>query len=329
LKSSIKKIIEYITGSSKTEQRLISGKDCMPESALTEMELIKNIYGKTTGRQYIHIVQSFDPKDNLTHEKANEIGMKLAEKFTGFQAIIATHKDCDHIHNHVLLNSVNFENGLKFQQSKEDMQDVKDFSDKLCLEHGLSIIEKPLANTDIKRNEYQVALKGKSWKIALILTIDKALEISKNKDDFILNMNDFGYGVSWEDSHKRITYTTPDGKRCRDNKLHDNRYLKEEMEFGFRKIEENTRTNTSRTTNITNHNNGNGLYTNDRTVEPTIKSSIIRNRKPEKESIKKQIENAKARIKYIENEKRISELDSNSNSTQHSNHIPNRNNNLR
>lgn len=101
-KSSIKKIIDYITQDSKTEERLISGKDCMPESALAEMELVKDMYNKNTGRQYIHIVQSFDPKDKLSHEVANKIGVLLAEKFEGVQAVIATHKDRQHIHNHIV-----------------------------------------------------------------------------------------------------------------------------------------------------------------------------------------------------------------------------------
>jgi len=313
-KSSIKKIIEYITGSSKTEQRLISGKDCMPESALAEMQLVKNMYGKNTGRQYIHIVQSFDPKDNLTHEKANEIGMKLAEKFIGFQAIIATHKDRDHIHNHVLLNSVNFENGLKFQQSKKDMQGVKYFSDKLCLEHGLSIIEKPSSNTDIQRNEYQVALKGESWKIALILTIDKALEISNSKNDFILNMKHFGFDVSWEDKHKYITYTTPEGKKCRDSKLHDNKYLKEAMEFEFRKIEKNThrKTEQPRGTN-------NGLVAPNRETVGSSESKQNTNIRVEKESIRERLEIEKAKIKRQENEKRANTLDISNSGNSYSN----------
>jgi len=114
----------------------------MPETEIEEMMFTKNMFGKNGGRQYIHIVQSFDPKDELSYETANEIGIKLAEYFVGFQAVVATHKDRDHIHNHILLNSVNFETGLKFQQSKDGMQAVKDFSDKLCLEYGLSVIEK-------------------------------------------------------------------------------------------------------------------------------------------------------------------------------------------
>jgi len=180
--------MEYITKTSKTEQRLISGKDCMPESALAEMETVKNMYGKNDGRQYIHIVQSFDPNDVLSYEDANKVGVLLAERFAGFQAVIATHKDRDHIHNHILLNSVNFETGLKFQQSKKDMQAVKDFSDELCRAHGLSVIEEPSKGTDIQRNEYHAAMRGESWKIALILSIDKSLEISKTKDEFIANM---------------------------------------------------------------------------------------------------------------------------------------------
>lgn len=234
-KSSIKNILEYITQESKTETRLISGKDCMPETALAEMELIKDIYRKKNGRQYIHIVQSFDPKEILTHEQANKIGVELAERFTGFQAVIATHKDRNHIHNHILLNSVNFETGYKFQQSQKEMQLVKDFSDELCLKNGLSIIEKSKNKADINKNEYQVAVKGESWKMKLINSIDSCIEQSESKQGFIDKMNKLGYSVNWSDNRKFITYTTSEGQKCRDKRLHDEKYLKDNMEIAFNK----------------------------------------------------------------------------------------------
>ncbi len=236
-KSSIKKIYNYITQKSKTTDNLISTKDCLKFSAIEEMLLTKNQFNKNTGRQYIHIVQSFDPKDNLSYEQANAIGLKLAEYFNGFQAVVSTHTDKKHIHNHILLNSVNFNTGYKFQQSKNDMQDVKNYSDKLCLQYGLSIIENPSQKGYMKQNEYQVAIKGQSWKIELIIAIDKALSVSTSKLDFINNMELQGYKVNWTDKRKYITFTTPLGKKCRDNKLIDKKYSKEVLEREFRNIE--------------------------------------------------------------------------------------------
>ncbi len=239
-KSSIKKIHSYITQKKKTNDKLISTKDCLKVSAIDEMILTKNQFNKNNGRQYVHIVQSFDPKDNLSYEKANEIGVELAEYFKGFQAIVCTHTDRKHIHNHILLNSVNFETGYKFQQSKKDMEKVKNYSDKLCLQNGLSIIENPKKNTYLKQNEYQVALKGESWKIQLMVDIDSTLKTSTSKKDFINQMAEKSYKVDWSDSKKYITFTTPKGKKCRDNKLRDKKYSKEVLELEFRSIEATT-----------------------------------------------------------------------------------------
>ncbi len=233
-KSSIKKIYAYITQKSKTTDNLISTKDCLKNNAINEMIFTKNFYQKNNGRQYIHIVQSFDPKDKLSYEKANQIGQELAEYFEGFQGVIATHTDRKHVHNHILLNSVNFITGYKFQQSKKDMEKVKNFSDELCLKHGLSIIENPKKNTYLKQNEYQVALKGKSFKIQLMIDLDIAISKSNSKESFIKNMSEQGYEVKWEDNKKYITYTTPQGKKCRCNKLKNTKYTKEGLENEFR-----------------------------------------------------------------------------------------------
>ncbi len=244
-KSSVKKIYNYITKKTKTTDELTSTKDCLKVSAVDEMMFTKNQFNKTGGRQYIHIVQSFDPKDNLTYEKANEVGVQLAEYFKGFQAVICTHTDRNHIHNHILLNSVNYETGYKFQQSKKDIEKVKTYSDKLCLQNGLSIIENPKKNTYLKQNEYQVAIKGESWKIQLIIDIDNVLKSSKSKKDFINQMEQQGYKVDWSDTRKYITYTTPQGKKCRDSKLKDKKYSKEVLESEFRRIETKTYNNES------------------------------------------------------------------------------------
>ncbi len=232
-KSSLKKIIEYITRAEKTEERLISGKDCMAGSAYDEMLIVKQMFGKNYGRDYIHVVQSFDIKDQVSYEMAHKIGQKLAELFTGFQVLLATHKDRRHVHNHLLINSVNFETGLKFQQSKEDMKNIKAISDCLCLEAGLSVIEHA-GGEYVSRGEYKAAEKGESWKFRLINMLDNALEAAKTKEEFILYMELHGYGVKWTDSRYNITYTTPEGFKCRDNKLHDKKYTREAMEDGFR-----------------------------------------------------------------------------------------------
>lgn len=249
-KSTLKHIINYITQEAKTTTELITGKDCTSDNALEEMQTIKNLYNKTTGRQYIHLVQSFSPNDNLTFEKAHEIGLELANQYKGFQVLVATHIDKEHIHNHLVINSVSFENGKKFQQSNKDMEKIKEYSNKLCTENGLATIalkgESKVSN-NLTLKEYQVATKSQSWKMQLINAIDYSMANSLNKNEFISNMTSLGYQVNWTDTRKNITYTTPTGMKCRDNKLYDERYLKENMqnEFNrkFKREKSNTTTN--------------------------------------------------------------------------------------
>ena len=223
-KSTLKHIINYITQDAKTTTELITGKDCTSDNALEEMQTVKNLYNKTTGRQYIHLVQSFSPNDNLSYDKAHEIGLELAKQYKGFQVLVATHTDREHVHNHLVINSVSFEDGKKFQQSKKDMEKIKIHSNELCAKNGLSTISlkgNSKVSNSLTLKEYQVANKGQSWKMQLINAIDYSIENSLTKKDFISNMNSLGYQVNWTDSRKSITYTTPTGMKCRDNKLYD------------------------------------------------------------------------------------------------------------
>ena len=236
-KANIKRIINYVTQDKKTTADLITGKDCMAESCLEEMLYTKNLYNKTGGRQYIHIIQSFDPKDNLTPSQVHNAGLKLANTFNGFQVLVATHIDKEHLHNHLVVNSVSFETGYKIQMSKKDLQYLKDYSDEICAKMGASVIPKKEKTNYIKRNEYRVAVRGESWKFKLINAIDLSIAESTCKDDFIKTMNKLGYQVNWTDTRKYITYTTPEGYKCRDNKLFEEKYLKGNMEDEFRKFE--------------------------------------------------------------------------------------------
>jgi hypothetical protein len=139
----LKAVVDYIQNPDKTEKgRLISAKDCLLESAYEQMHMVKQEYQQIKGRQYVHIIQSFSLSDDLTGETASEIGQMLLATFDGFQGVVATHTDRQHIHNHIVLNSVNYKTGLKWQQSKKDLQLLKDKSDQQCRDYGLSVIEK-------------------------------------------------------------------------------------------------------------------------------------------------------------------------------------------
>lgn len=215
-------IFPYITRDEATENKLIDGINCTPESALDEFLFVKQRFGKEDGRQYYHVIQSFDPDDPVTPELAHEIGMEFAMYFGGYQAVVATHINEAHIHNHIVFNSVNFENGKKFHQSRDDMLKVKEYSNKLCRKHGLTVTEEKCTYG-----------RYPAWKKRLCFALSWALENSSTMDELIDWMETHGYRVKWNPDHKYMTFTTPDGYTCRDNKLFDERFLKSNIELYF------------------------------------------------------------------------------------------------
>ena len=218
----LKGILEYVKDREKTIDSLISGVNCVGETALDEFEAVKKQFRKTDGRGYYHIVQSFSPDDPLDFDTAHEIGVKFAEYFKGYQCVVATHMNTEHIHNHIIMNSVNYETGQKYHQSARDMQMAKEFSNQLCLQYGLSITE-----TKADRNRIP------AWKKKLRDDIRKAMAQSYDTLDFVWYMESWGYKVKWEVGEKYITYTTPENIKCRDNKLFDDTLLRENMEHYF------------------------------------------------------------------------------------------------
>lgn len=289
-KATPNKLIDYLTKEEKTEEKLISGKDCSPENVLEEFKATKELYEKNSGVQYHHIIQSFDPKDNITPEKAHEIGKELAEsQFKGHEVLIVTHKDKDHIHNHLVVNSVNFENGKKYSATKQSLREIKKENDRLCRERGLSVIKENQNKDYWKMQELQPALRGESWKVKLMNSIDKAKELSSTKEEFIKNMNKLGYEVIWKDSRKNITFIDKERKelndklraegkkgvkyKVRDKSLHSKEYTKEalENEFTRPKIQKSK----SQNRGIGERNSG--IQQSNKTidkVEPNIKTGI-------------------------------------------------------
>ena len=218
----LKHILDYVTNREKTMDSLLTGVNCVAQSAREEFEAVKKQFRKTDGRAYYHIVQAFSPDDDLDFETAHEIGLKFAEHFRGYQCVVATHMNTDHIHNHIVMNSVSFETGMKFHQSAREMQQVKEFSNRLCREYGLSI-------TETRADPFRIP----RWKYDLRRAIKWSMEQSRDREDFIYNMEQMGYEVKWEDNYKHITYTTPENIRCRDSKLFDPTLLRENMELYF------------------------------------------------------------------------------------------------
>lgn len=242
-------VTAYIKSKKKTTlengRRLITGINCTPELAYEQFMLTKKNYHKTDGKMFYHCIQSFSPKEKVSPEEVHQIGIELAErfeKFKGYEIVVATHLDKEHLHNHLVINSVNQDTGRKIHFEKKDIKILMDFSDTICREHNLSTLT-PYNKTQTKgmnHGEYSVASKGASWKFRLINEIENGMKISQTKDEFITYMEYKGYKVNWTDSRSNICYTTPDGIKCRDYRLHEEKFLKENMEneFKFREIEE-------------------------------------------------------------------------------------------
>ena len=133
-------VLRYTQQDEKTlweGQRLVSGWNCIVQSVLSEMQLTKEQYRKIDGRQYYHFVQSFAETDDLTPQEAHTIALELAQReFPNFEVLVATHIDTDHLHSHLIVNSVSFWDGKKLHQSAADLQAHRMSNDEICAAHG-------------------------------------------------------------------------------------------------------------------------------------------------------------------------------------------------
>ena len=234
-------VLRYVQQEEKTtweDRRLVSGWNCTARSVYDEMRLTKKRFDKTDGRQYYHFVQSFDTQDDLSPQEVHAMGLELAQReFPNFEVLVATHVDTEHFHNHLVVNSVSFQDGKKLHQSAADLQAHRIANDEICAAHGLEILPPPQKQVKQKRmgtREYRSAVKGESWKFRLMNTIDQCMKYAATREEFISLMKSEGYEVRWTENRKNITYTTPARMKCRDNRLHEEKYTKEVMEHEFR-----------------------------------------------------------------------------------------------
>lgn len=215
-----------------TGQRYVSGIGCDGLNSITEFLATKYAYGKLDGINFYQYVQSFSPRENTTYEQAHEIAREFAMKaWPGHEVQVTTHCDAKHIHSHFVINSVSFVDGHKLRQDPNTLKQLRAISDELCREHGLSVL--PPYEKGGKRmgsREYRIAAKGKSWKFRLMYDVTQAMKVSRNKEEFIREMKRRGYEVRWTDERKNITFTCPNGMKCRDSRLHQEKYRKEHIE---------------------------------------------------------------------------------------------------
>ena len=223
---------EYKTFDKQTKRNLIGGVNCDGANSFREFMATKKIYGKDNGFFFYHYAQSFSPKEKITPEQAHEIALEFAEKaWSGHEVLVTTHCDREHIHSHFVINSVGFESGKKLRQSPSTLKQLRKLSDEICIAHGFSVLQPYQGGKNsMSSREYRARLRGNSWKEKLANDIDKAMEFSGSKDEFIRNMSILGYHMTWSDERKYLTFHCPNGKSCRDIKLHDDKYLKDNIE---------------------------------------------------------------------------------------------------
>ena len=237
-RAAMRGVMLYVMQEKKTAwegEPLVSGVNCQPQSVYDDFLNTKLLYHKDGGVLFYHMVQSFPKGAAVDPRQAHEAARRLAEYFAGCEVLVCTHVDREHIHSHCVINSVNFETGKKLHMAKEQIQELMRRNDAICLEMGLPVFEPTTQQArGMGGAEYHTALKCQSWKLRLMNAIDECMKYAADKDAFISLMESEGYQVRWESGRKYITYTTPEGMRCRDSKLHEEKYCKEVMEHEFR-----------------------------------------------------------------------------------------------
>ena len=211
IQKNLEAVINYAKNGEKTEHGiLVSGVNCMPDIAYSEMMLTKKNFHKEGGRLGYHFIQSFNGKE-VSSEECNDIGIELAENLWGdkYQVLVCTHIDKDNVHNHIILNSVSFVDGSKYHNSNVELSLLRQTNDDLCRKYGLSVIETEKAEkeSDIASSRIQNYNRN-SGKMELIKNdIDEAIEKSTKYQEFVDNLAYKGYYL--RKTNNSLSISTP------------------------------------------------------------------------------------------------------------------------
>ena len=235
---AMRNCIEYVLRQDKTSELLtyVTGPyrhdeidyDLVYRTFLEE----KKMWNKDTGRMYAHNIISWHKDEQITPEQAFEFGKEFAENwFSGFQTLVAVHKDKNHIHCHLVTNSVSYEDGRKLHNTRKDLERMKQLTNQMCRERGLTVVEKGkhFDGSQIEKGEVIAWSKDKynlfrqqvkdSFVADCAMAVLKALENCISKEKFIEKMKQFGWNVNWTEKRKHITFQNQDGKKVRDSNL--------------------------------------------------------------------------------------------------------------
>lgn len=240
--ATLLKALKYVENPKKTNERvLISSNKCNQNAniAIKEMRELKKIHEKEDGIQGFHFIQSFK-KGEVSEDVAHQMGKEWAAKFLddNYQYILSTHNDKDHIHNHIVINSVGL-NGRKYNSCVNEREDIRRYSDLVCLEHGLSIIER---KGKIKYRSYKEWLESKnktSWKDIVREDIDLAIFSSDSFEGFISKMKSEGYYIKCGEKTKYMTFEKSGMKKAVRGKTLGEDYTEESIRDRIRYKEYN------------------------------------------------------------------------------------------
>lgn len=266
---AMRNCIEYVLRQDKTSELLtyVTGPYCRDE---IKYDLVyrtfleeKKMWDKDSGRMYAHNIISWHKDEQITPEQALEFGKEFAENwFSRFQTLVAVHKDKDHIHCHLVTNSVSYEDGRKLHNTKKDLERMKQLTNQMCRERGLTVAEKGkhFDESQIEKGEVIAWSKDKynlfrqqvkdSFVADCAMAVLKALENCISKEKFIEKMKQFGWNVNWTEKRKHITFQNQDGKKVRDSNLSKTFHLdisKEDLENEFDRNYERVRAEAERT----------------------------------------------------------------------------------
>ena len=241
----MKCVLGYVGKEKKTvreDRKYVTGINCDPAHAYDEMMLTKKLYNKTDGRLYYHLVQSFPKGYDIMPEKAHQIACEFAERAFGqYECVVATHIDREHIHSHIVFNSVSFDTGKKYHSNLDSVKKLMNLSDEICSKYNEPTLADPepkLKQRKVSKmsdREHRSAERGQSVKLRLINAITDCMKEAKSRKQFCWLMKErYGISVKWQDNHKHITYVMPSRYSFRDRRLLDEKFLKEAMEYEFK-----------------------------------------------------------------------------------------------
>ena len=194
-------VMRYTMQSKKTEfegQQLITGINCQPESVYADFMTTKRLHHKIDGVLFYHMVQSFPKGEAVNPVAAHAAALKLAEYYEGYEVLVCTHTDREHIHSHFLINSVNFDTGKKLHIAKEQLQELRQRNDQICMEFSLPVFQPKDRKQKTKTmtvGEYHTAARGQSKKLQLMNLINVCMRHASSREEFIALMESEGYKV--------------------------------------------------------------------------------------------------------------------------------------